>query len=129
MLLLDTDILVDLLRAYPPAVAWLLSVQGETIALPGYVVLELLDGCSNRQETDRLLRLVTSYKVFWPSSEDCDWAIAEFAIRRLTHKLGILDVLIASCAVGLNLPLYTFNVKHFRAISGMKTVQPYSKGE
>ncbi len=31
-------------------------------------------------------------------------------------------------AVALNLPLYTFNQKHYAAIPKLKTVQPYEKG-
>ena len=119
--------MVDLLRNYPPAVAWLDSVRRESLALPGYVALELLDGCASREETDWLLNFIQSYKILWPTARDCNRAIADFAVGRLSRKLGILDVLIAECAVGLNVPLLTFNVKHFRAVPGLKTVQPYVK--
>ena len=119
--------MVDLLRGFPPATAWLGSVRHEFLALPGYVVLELLEGCSDREETDRLLRFLQSYRVLWPSVRDCNRAVADFAVGRLGRKLGILDILIAECAVGLDLPLHTFNVKHFAAVPGLKTVQPYRK--
>lgn len=127
VILLDTDIMIDLLRGYPPAVAWINRVQYETVTLPGFVVLELLDGCSSQQETDRLLGFLASYRVLWPRVEDCDRAIADFAVGRLRRKLSILDVLIAECAVGFSLPLHTFNVKHLAGIPGLVTVQPYSK--
>jgi len=127
VILLDTDVMIDLLRGYPPAVAWLRLVRHEPLALPGFVVLELLDGCSNRQETDRLIKFVSSYRVLWPRVEDCDRAISDFAAARLERKLNILDILIAECAVGFDLPLHTFNVKHLAAIPGLVAVQPYSK--
>jgi len=34
---------------------------------------------------------------------------------------------IAETAVGLNVPLHTFNVSHLRAIQGLFTAQPYLK--
>ena len=129
MILLDTDIMVDLLRGYPSAVSWLESIKHESLALPGFVVLELLDGCSNRQQTDRLLTFVASYRTVWPSARDCDRAIADFALGRLRRRLSILDVLIAECAVGFHLPLYTFNVRHLAAVPDLRTVQPYPKAE
>jgi len=42
MLLLDTDIMIDVLRRYPPALAWLTSLGTTQLALPGYVVMELI---------------------------------------------------------------------------------------
>ncbi|MBI3681399.1 MAG: VapC toxin family PIN domain ribonuclease [Acidobacteria bacterium] len=127
MILLDTDVMVDLLRGYPPAVAWVQSLRTEHFTLPGYVVLELLQGCSNQKETDHLLNAIAKYRVIWPTARDYSRALADFAVARLKQKIGILDVLIGECAVGLNLPLHTFNVKHFAPIPGLRTVQPYAK--
>ena len=42
MLLLDTDVMIDLVRQYPPALAWLTAKGDEEIVLPGFVVLELI---------------------------------------------------------------------------------------
>ncbi len=53
MLLLDSDIMVDVLRHYPPAIAWLNS-RTDQVALPGYVALELYQGCRNKSEQERV---------------------------------------------------------------------------
>ena len=50
MILLDTDIMIDLLRKYPSAFAWLASLGDEEIGLPGFVVMELIQGCKNKLE-------------------------------------------------------------------------------
>lgn len=42
MILLDTDVMIDLLRQYPPSVAWLDSLGEEEIVLPGYYYNETL---------------------------------------------------------------------------------------
>jgi len=42
VILLDTDILIDLLREYPPAVEWLNTVGDEEILIPGLVMMEII---------------------------------------------------------------------------------------
>jgi predicted nucleic acid-binding protein len=79
MLLLDTDVMIDLLRQYPPAVAWLDSVGDEEIALPGFVVMELIQGCRNKQEQDKIEAALAPYRVVWPSPTTCDAALSVFA--------------------------------------------------
>ena len=127
MLLLDTDVMVDVLRGYEPAVEWLLMLTDEAPALPGYVVLELMDGCRSKMEMKRLLKRVAPFRIYWPGDTDCNQALIEFANGRLANALSIMDVLIAECAVGLNATLCTFNTKHFKSIAQLKTRQPYRK--
>ena len=42
MICVDTDVMIDILRRYAPAVAWLRSRGAEELALPGLVAMELL---------------------------------------------------------------------------------------
>lgn len=127
MIILDTDIMIDFLRQYPPAVAWLDSLGEEEIILPGFVVMELIQGCRNKTEQEEVEKELKVYSVFWPSSAACDDALSMFASYYLSHELGILDALIGQMAVNLNLPLYTFNQKHYSAIPHLKIMQPYEK--
>ena len=48
MILLDIDVMVDILRGYEPAKEWLNSVQ--EIGIPGFVAMELIQGCQNTKE-------------------------------------------------------------------------------
>ena len=57
MILLDTDVMIDLLRKYPPAVAWLGSIGEEEVVLPGFVVMELIQGCRNKVEQQKVSTL------------------------------------------------------------------------
>jgi predicted nucleic acid-binding protein len=126
MILLDTDVMIDLLRQYPPAIAWLESLdEDEEILLPGYVVMKLVQGCRNRQEQDRLRLVLSPYGVVWPDPADCNRALELFFEYHLSHGAGMLDVLIAQTAIALNVPLYTFNQKHYGFLSDLQTVQPY----
>lgn len=59
MILLDTDVMIDLLRQYPPPMRWLDALdEEEEIALPGFVVMELVQGCRSKREQRRLLHVL-----------------------------------------------------------------------
>jgi predicted nucleic acid-binding protein len=88
MLLLDTDVMIDLLRQYPPAVSWLDSLGAEEIVLPGFVVMELMQGCRNKQEQEKMEVDLAAYSVAWPSPATCDGAISVFAQYHLSHSLA-----------------------------------------
>ena len=128
MILLDSDVMIDLLRGYPPAVAWLETLdEEEEIVLSGFVVMELIQGCRNKAEQERLQRTVAPYGVVWLTSEECDRALGHFLQYHLSHGAGLLDVLIAQTALALGMPLYTFNQKHYQFLSELQTVQPYAR--
>jgi len=128
MILLDSDVMIDLLRQYPPATRWFDSLdEDEELLLPGYVVMELIQGCRDNVEQERLQRELATYGVVWPAPADCDRALHVLTDYRLSHGAGLLDVLIGQTSVALNVPLHTFNQKHYRFIPGLQTVQPYEK--
>ena len=127
MILVDTDVMIDVLRQYLPAVAWLKSLGQEPILLPGFVVMELVQGCQNKTEQGKLMRVLSAYQFVWPSEESCNQALSVFEKFYLSHRLGLLDALIAQTAIALHVPLYTFNQKHYEMIPGVRTIQPYQK--
>jgi predicted nucleic acid-binding protein len=128
MILLDSDVMIDLLRQYPPATRWFDALDDEEeLLLPGYVVMELIQGCRNKVEQERLRRELATYGIVWPAPVDCDEALDVFTEYHLSHNAGLLDVLIGQTAVALEVPLYTFNQKHYRFIPGLQTIQPYEK--
>ena len=127
MILLDTDIAVDLLRRVPAAIAWLSAHRNDDIYLPGYAAMELLQGCANKRELTVVQDFIRPFPLLWPPPDIADQALLVFADGHLSHNLGLLDALIGQLAVSLNSPLHTFNQKHFAAVPGLKTIQPYTR--
>jgi predicted nucleic acid-binding protein len=127
MILIDSDVLIDIVRDFPPAVQWLQSVAPDVIRIPGYVMMELIDGCHNKAQLRQLDQITTRMPVVWPSPASCTTAMFNFRALHLSHSLGLLDSLIAQTAVELALPLHTFNVKHFQHVPGLTTIQPYTR--
>jgi hypothetical protein len=117
-------VLVDFLRGHPPAVAWLTGYTA-LVGVPGLVAMELLQGCRDLKEQQRVERELRRFTLYWPTEADCQRAYTDFATYHVSHGLEILDALIGHTAVGLSQPLATFNVKHYRVVTGLQTVQPY----
>ncbi|MEK7263231.1 MAG: PIN domain-containing protein [Bacteroidota bacterium] len=126
MILLDTDIIVDIFRKYPPALNWLQEINDE-IVLPGFSLLELINGCNNKEEQQKVERTLKNIRVVWLSENGCQHTVEEFSRSHLSNNIGILDILIASVALENQIPLHTINTKHYKAIPGLKTIQPYNK--
>jgi len=129
MILLDSDLMIDLLRQYPPAVRWLDALdEEEELLLPGYVVMELIQGCRNKVEQKRLQRELATYGVAWLAPADCDRALDIFTEYRLSHNAGLLDVLIGQTAVALRVPLYTIQPETLSLCSGIADHPALRKG-
>jgi hypothetical protein len=92
--------------------------------VPGIVVMELIQDAQNAQQVRQALKLVAPLRVVWPTESDYHRALSDFAAYHLSHGLGLLDSLIAAGAIGLSATLCTFNVKHYRNISGLLLEQP-----
>ena len=126
MYLLDTDVLIDIQRGYKPAIAWFSSLT-DVPNVPGFVVMELVQDSQNTQLLCKALRLVAPLPVVWATEADCARALSNFTTYHLSDSLGLLDALIAACAVGRGLTLCTFNVKHYRVVPNLMMAQPYTR--
>ncbi len=124
MNLVDTDVLIDVQRGHPPALAWFAALT-DLPAVPGFVIMELIQDARNAREIRRSLKLVAPLQVVWPTEADCTRALSDFTVYHLSHGLGLLDALIGACAVRLSATLYSFNQKHYQAVPNLVTAQPY----
>ncbi len=126
MVLLDSDVLIDVLRGHPPALTWF-SELPFVPAVPGLVVMELIQAADNKIRMARARKLVAPFEVIWPTDEDCRRALEDFAALHLSHGVGLLDALIAATAVGQRATLFTFNAKHYNQIGELDLQRPYER--
>ncbi len=126
MLVLDTDVLIDVQRGHPSATTWI-STLVEPPSVPGLVVMELIQGAQNTRQVRAATILTARYPIIWPTTDDQGRALVDYARFHLSHRLGLVDALIASCAVGLAADFCTFNQKHYRVVPGLVTIRPYSR--
>lgn len=128
MILLDTDVLVDIQREYPPAIIWLKSLGiNATLAISGFSLFELMAGAENRLQMQRIKKLFKPFPLFWPTPGDYRRAIQTFSMAHLSHGSSIADILIGETAVGLGVPIHSFNEKHLNVVPRLEIEKPYSR--
>ena len=121
-MLLDTCIMIDVLRGKEAAVAFVTGLQ-DTPGLAVVTVTELVAGCRGAGERRQIDQLLSHYVI-----HDINRDIAGLAgdyIRRYgpSHGTDPLDALIAATAKTHSLPLATLNLKHFPMFAGL--TRPY----
>jgi predicted nucleic acid-binding protein len=119
-MLVDTDVLIWHLRGYPQATRRLDELSALTLSAVSY--LEVLQGMRNKAELTAVKKMLQHRAAnLLPVSE----VITQRAIElmeaiTLSHGLQMGDALIAATALNHGLPLLTANLKHFRAVEGLK---------
>lgn len=127
MNLVDTDVLVDCLRGTIAAQAWLEQLAEQPSAVPAVAAMELVMGCRDRADLERIQRLLAAFEVVWPEASEFAAAYQLLLTHRLSSGLDIPDCLIAATALARSARLYTFNLKHFQVVPGLDVERPYSR--
>ncbi|HSS78887.1 MAG TPA: PIN domain-containing protein [Thermoanaerobaculia bacterium] len=122
--LLDTAIVIDILRDHLPAISWL-QAQQEPLGLSPVVWLEIIEGAASKPDQKRAVQLLERFERVEVAPMDFDWAIRGALALRLSHNIDMMDCLIAASAQRLQLPLFTRNLKHFQPLIGSLALKPY----
>lgn len=121
--ILDTSVIVDLLRLHRPASSWL--SRQLRLGVSPIVWLEIIEGARDSRALSQAVRLLHHFTRLELLPADVDWAIEQALQFKLSHNIGSDDCLIAATAHRLGVPLYTTNLKHFLPILGPLAQRPY----
>ena len=124
--LVDTDIWIDFLRGYPPAVTFIKALP-DRVFISAISVAELHVGVREGAERQALDQLLSTLEVLHLNT-----AIATKGglLRRdygRSHGVGLNDALIAAAAQEYGLQLFTLNVKHYPALAKEQLKRAYTK--
>jgi len=122
--IVDTNILVDLLKQQPSALQWYADTQ-LYLAITPIVWFEVYEGVENKAVAFRTLRFLRQFQIEHSTVADNLWAMNQYEAYYLSHSLDWSDCLIASVAMRLNVPIFTGNLRHFRLMSGVDALKPY----
>lgn len=110
--LLDTNIIILHLSGRE-----VLSFGYSEAVISAVSVCELLQYPGTAPEEEQAIRTIIRACEIVPITE----SIAEHAgIIGRTHKIGIVDLLIAATALDVGIPLITRNFRHFKGIRGLE---------
>jgi len=124
-MILDADILIDILRGLPAADNWV-TTQTVQVVVSGIAAIELVYGARDATGLRQARELLSTFVIEWPTSDDVQNAVSMAALH-LSCGIDGPDAITAAIAVRIGSPIATFNVKHFRAIPGVTTIQPYQR--
>ncbi|MBZ0281350.1 MAG: PIN domain-containing protein [Anaerolineae bacterium] len=122
----ETSIIVDLLRNHAPAVTWYQTQTQPTLGITPIIWMEVLSGGLNKAERLRSARLLQQFSMAYLTEADLNWAMQAQMQYELSHGVGMMDCLIASVSHRLQIPLYTHNLKHFTPLIGNLAYKPFS---
>jgi tRNA(fMet)-specific endonuclease VapC len=123
--ILDTSVLVDLLRGFPSATNWFAGLGRQRSAITPVVWMETVQGAINREKRAQAIRFLRQFRVEHSTEDDNRWAMRQLARFHLSHSIQLEDAMIASVAVRLAVPLYTTNLKHFAPLPAVDAKKPY----
>lgn len=121
--LLDTSLIVDILRLYPVAQSWL-RTQAQLGAATA-VWVEVIQGANNRQKQTQAITILRRFEQIQVISADFEWTLEHLPRFKLSHNIGGMDCLIAAVSYRLQIPLFTTNLKHFTPLLGELAQKPY----
>lgn len=124
--LLDTSILIDLLRGNVRARRWIDSLPILARIVSVITAAELLAGCRNQTEQRAVERELSSYALAWIDEDISRSALELYRRHHLSHGVGFLDCVIAATATVRSLRLATLNLKHFSPLPGITAEAPFS---
>ena len=124
--ILDSDIVIDLIKKAPPALAWLKQQTVQPSITP-ITWIEIIQGArGGKREQAAHKRVLDLFALEYLVQGDMDWAMNQLLKYRLSHSIDGNDCLIAAVAYRLGIPLYTRNIKHMTPLLGVKlAVKPY----
>jgi predicted nucleic acid-binding protein len=122
MYLVDTDIIIDVLRGFEGSKEFLLKIAQEGIAISTITVAEVISGKESRDTVTRekILRFLRNFEIV-PLTMEISVVAGE--IRR-DYRIGIADAVIAATALNYGMTVVTGNVKHFERVKGLKLLKP-----
>ncbi len=128
---IDTDLLIDLLRNQKQATSFIAKIEEKNylLATTAINIFELHHGAHKSQESEKNLQainvLVSRLSILPLTSKAAQKAGHIYAqLEREGQPIGLRDTLIAAIAITRECSVATRNQQHFNRISGLKIITP-----
>jgi len=122
IVLLDTNILIQILKGDSVAIDKINKLE-KSVAISAISAMELYYGALNKAELKKIEKFISLFTIIHLSKEISIKSINLIQAYAKSHTLDIPDSLIASTALVHSCELFTFNVKDFRYIEGLKLLK------
>ena len=122
MYLVDSDVIIDLLRGVKGSKEFLLKLFESRAFISVLTVAEIMSGKETKQISKRehILKFLKNFEII---SVDYEVAVLAGEIRR-DYSIPMADSIIAASALKNSLAIVTYNTKHFEKIPDLEVVKP-----
>lgn len=125
LILVDTDILIDVGKGINQAVTILDRMEDETVlGISVITQMELIIGCRNKSELRVVEKFLHRFSIIRLNEAKSEKGVDLLTHYRLSHGLLIADALIAATALTIRAPLLTKNQRHYQFIKELQLI-PY----
>lgn len=122
MVIFDTNILIEIYRGNAAVRRHIETLGVSVIYISSITIAEFLVGAKDKADLKKLEKLLDSYTHLPLNADITEIFLNLFKSYSLSHRPAIADVLIAATAMYYDLPLYTFNKKHFQFIPRLRLI-------
>ena len=122
MVIFDTNILIEVHRGNLVVKEEIQHLQSTVFYISAITTAEFLVGAKNKEDLKRIERQLSEYTSIPVNAGVTDIFVDLFRSYSLSHRRDIPDAFIAATALYYQLPLYTYNKKHFRFIPGIELI-------
>lgn len=113
MILIDTNIIIEIYRSNPDIIETIKEIGRENIAISDITCSELFFGARNKRELQIIEKDLSNFRIV-PIDMDISKLSVELMKKYvLSNKLSVPDSLIAATSIVYKIPLYTLNIKDF----------------
>ena len=120
----DTNIFISLFKNIKPTVEELENIGSVNVLITSVSVMELYRGMQHKKEMFDMRAKIKQYNVLHINEEVSQNAIELVHKFKLSHNLQIPDAIIGAMSIVNDLELFTYNLKDFKFIPGIKLYQP-----
>jgi predicted nucleic acid-binding protein len=124
MILCDTNILIEFYKDNKDVADSLRVIGVPNLAVSVITVGELYFGARDKRELLKIKKHLANLKQIPVDEETSELCLSLLEDYSLSHRLNLPDAFIAATALRHGLELYTFNIKDFRYIEGLKLYKP-----
>ncbi len=120
MIIIDTNIIIELFKGNIETKNLLESIDEEDFAISIITSMELYYGAINKRELNKIKKFLKSFNLLVINEDISKIALDLIERYSKSHGLEIPDALIAATSIYYDIPLLTYNIKDFRYIEDLK---------
>lgn len=120
LVICDTNIFIAAFNGIEEASSELSLIGYENVLMPSITVMELFRGMQNKEQLAKMSKQIKAYNILDFNEGVSVRAVQLIKDYKLSHNLQIPDAIIAALALEYDFELFTYNIKDFKFIPGLK---------